>query len=125
MPSYPTWSWKAGDPAAEVGTRNWIKRRKFMKNRPVQLSELENLGPKSQAWLNEIGIFSLGDLEKIGPVEAYRQVKLRGHKASLNLVYAIQGAIIGTPWNHLPLDMRERLRREVKELNERAENERT
>jgi len=90
-----------------------------VENKPVELSELKNLGPKSRAWLNEIGVFTLADLEEIGPVEAYRQIKGRGHNASLNLVYGIQGAIIGTPWNHLPLDIRERLRREVRELNER------
>ena len=96
-----------------------------MENNPVQLTELENLGPKSRAWLNEIGVFTLGDLEEIGSVEAYRQIKARGHNATLNLVYGIQGAIIGAPWNHLPLDIKERLRREVKELNERSQNERS
>jgi DNA transformation protein len=96
-----------------------------MEEKTVQLTQLDNLGPKSRAWLNEIGIFTLGDLEEIGPVEAYRQIKARGHNATLNLVYGIQGAIIGAPWNHLPLDMRERLRREVKELNERSQNERS
>lgn len=85
--------------------------------RVARLSELQNIGPKSEAWLNEIGVFTLTDLEKIGPIKAYRQIKASGHNASLNLAYAIQGAIINCPWNHLPPDMRRRLRQEVAKLD--------
>ena len=81
--------------------------------RPVKISELQNIGPVSAGWLNEIGLYTLSDLEEIGAVEAYRQIKARGHKATLNIVYGIQGAIINCPWNHLPPYMRDRLKAEV------------
>ncbi len=87
-------------------------------NQIDKLSQLLNIGPKSAAWLNEIGINTLNDLEQIGPIEAYRQVKARGHNATLNLVYALQGAIINCPWNHLPPEIRDDLRRQVAAMKE-------
>ncbi len=81
------------------------------------LSELDNLGPRSQEWLNAIGIYSLTDLEEIGAVEAYRQLRELDYPATLNLVYGIQGAIMNCPWNHLPPDIRESLKDQVSELD--------
>lgn len=83
----------------------------------TQLSDLHSFGPASQHWLNTIGIYTLSDLEKIGAVEAYRQLKQLGFPVSLNLVYAIEGAILNTPWNHLPPDIRQRLKKQVQQLN--------
>jgi len=88
----------------------------------IYLADLENIGPKSTAWLNEIGVYTLSDLEEIGPIEAYRQIRDRGHPATLNLVYGIQGAIINCPWNHLPPDIRARLRDQVTALKEEKTN---
>jgi len=81
------------------------------------LSELDNLGPRSQEWLNAIGIYSLLDLEEIGAVEAYRQLRELDYPATLNLVYGIQGAIMNCRWNHLPPDIRENLIAQVSELD--------
>ena len=70
------------------------------------LSELTNLGPRSQEWLNAIGIYTMSDLEEIGPIEAYRQLRELDYPATLNLVYGIQGVLI-----------RESLRSQVSELD--------
>ena len=64
-------------------------------------------------WLNAIGIYTFSDMESVGAVEIYRQLRELGYPASLNLVYAIHGAIINCPWNHLPPDIRDDLRAQI------------
>ncbi len=39
------------------------------------MTPIKNMGPKSRVWLHDIGINTLEDLEAIGAVEAYRQLK--------------------------------------------------
>ena len=72
---------------------------------------LLNLGPKSAAWLAEIGVSTKADLIRLGPAMAYRMVKLRQKSASLNLLYALELALTGTLWNKLSNTTKERLRR--------------
>ena len=81
---------------------------------PSELSHLKNIGQVSEAWLNEIGIYTREELQAVGPVRAYQLVKQQGYNATLNLVYALQGAIMDLHWNDLPLALREQLKREAK-----------
>lgn len=78
-----------------------------------KLAGLPNLGPKSQQWLNEVGIYTLDDLQAVGAVEAYRHASLAGFNTSLNLLYALYGALHGLRWNEVPGEIKERLRAEV------------
>jgi DNA transformation protein len=55
--------------------------------------------------LTEAGIDSVDRLRELGAVEAFHQVRIRGVKASLNLLYAMEGAIQGQHWT--------RVRREI------------
>jgi DNA transformation protein len=64
----------------------------------AQLTELPNLGPKSQQMLNAVGIQNLAQLRKLGAVRAYAQVKRVNPRASLNLLWALEGALTGLPW---------------------------
>lgn len=66
------------------------------------LAALPNLGPTSERWLHAIGVHSRRDLEQLGSIDAYRLLKNHGFNASLNLVYAIEGALRGCAWNRLP-----------------------
>lgn len=84
-----------------------------------EISDLPNLGPKSSEWLNAIGIFTFSDMESVGAVEIYRQLRELDYPASLNLVYAIHGATINCPWNHLPPDIRDDLRTQVAKIKNR------
>ena len=59
------------------------------------------MGPKSAAWLRQIGIRTEEDLRKIGAVEAYRRVKLAGFKPTLNLLYSMAGAEDDCHWTAL------------------------
>jgi DNA transformation protein and related proteins len=74
------------------------------------LSHLKNIGPVTAGWLNAIGIHSRDDLEAVGPVQAYHLLKLRGENVSLNLLYALQGALLDVHWNALSEEMKDELR---------------
>lgn len=78
--------------------------------RVSQVARFANLGPTSEKWLNAIGVYTRRDLEKLGAVNAYRLLKDQGYNASLNLVYAIEGALRGIDWNRLPLALKTDLR---------------
>jgi len=56
--------------------------------------------------LNAAGIYTRHDLEKLGPVSAYVAVIEAGCKPSLNLLWAIAGALRGEHWSKLPDDYR-------------------
>ncbi len=62
------------------------------------LAELANLGPKSQQMLQAAGIGTVAQLRKLGSVVAYARVKKAGVAASLNLLWALEGALTGLPW---------------------------
>ena len=63
-----------------------------------EIAALPNLGPKSQAMLAAAGIATLADLQRLGAVAAYARVKAAGGNASLNLLWALEGALCGQPW---------------------------
>ena len=62
------------------------------------ISKLPNLGPKSEAALKAAGIHSVGALRTLGAVAAYAQVKRSGAPTSLNLLWALEGALTYLPW---------------------------
>ena len=80
-----------------------------------ELARLRNLGPQSARWLAAAGVNTEAELRAAGAVGAYRLVALRGYRPSLNLLYAIEGALRGEHWARLPPEVRERLRAELAE----------
>ncbi len=64
--------------------------------------KLKNVGPKSAAWLRQVGVRTQGDLEALGAVAAFIKVKRAGFKPSLNLLYALEGALLGCHWQQVP-----------------------
>lgn len=89
----------------------------------TKLTGLKNLGPKSCAWLEEIGIDSPEALKATGAVNAYKQLKIQGYPVTLIMVYAIEGALRDLHWNKLPLDLRESLKAEVTAFHDAFGNE--
>ena len=63
-----------------------------------ELARLANLGPKSAAMLVGAGVLSLTQLQKLGAVAAYVKVKRHNTHAGLNLLWALEGALTGEPW---------------------------
>lgn len=63
-----------------------------------RIADLPNLGPRSQEMLLAVGIDSLSQLRKWGAVAAYARVKDHDPRASLNLLWALEGALSGLHW---------------------------
>ena len=77
------------------------------------IESLRNLGPRSGQWLRGVGISTIAELERLGPVVAYRLVKQRRPKASLNLLWALAAGLRGIDWRELPEARKKRLRQEA------------
>ena len=77
---------------------------------------MKNIGPKSSEWLASVGIYTLEDVANLGVIETYLRVKAAfPEKVSLNMLYGLQAALLDLPWNELPLDIKDELRRQVGE----------
>jgi chloramphenicol O-acetyltransferase len=50
---------------------------------------------------------------ELDPVNAYRILKGHGYNVTLNLVYAIQGALLNMHWNKLPVSLKEKLKSQL------------
>ena len=75
---------------------------------------MKNLGPKSRVWLASIGVHTLEDVAALGVVETYKRVKAAyPEKVSLNLLCGLQAALLDIPWNELPQDIKDQLRKEA------------
>jgi len=71
--------------------------------------KLRNIGPKSAAWLRQVGLRSAEDLAATGAVGAFVKVRRAGFKPSLNLLYSLEGALLGCHWQAVPEARRQQL----------------
>ena len=77
----------------------------------MPLEHLRNIGPKSARLLREVGIDSPEDLGEIGAVAAYRRLKFFNPRSvSLNMLWALEGALTDRDWRDIPPEMKDRLR---------------
>ncbi|HAI47044.1 hypothetical protein D3C87_688620 [compost metagenome] len=65
-------------------------------------AKLRNIGPKSAAWLRQVGLRTPEELTAIGAVGAFVKVRRAGFKPSLNLLYSLEGALQDCHWQELP-----------------------
>ena len=79
------------------------------------IAALPNFGPKSKQMLAQAGIHTLAQLRELGAVRAYVQVKRAGN-ASLNLLWAIEGALSGRHWQEVAKHDRLRLLLELEDV---------
>ena len=75
----------------------------------MSTAQLRNIGPKSAAWLRQVGLRSRADLETAGALDAFMRVKRAGFKPSLNLLYALEGALLDCHWQEVPESRRSEL----------------
>ncbi len=68
--------------------------------------KLRNIGPKGMAWLRQTGVRTLDDLKAVGALSAFVRVRRAGFKPSLNLLYALEGAILDCHWQQIPDERR-------------------
>ena len=64
--------------------------------------KLLNVGPKSAAWLRQVGIRSREQLVEAGTIATFIKVKRAGFRPGLNLLYALEGAICDCHWRDVP-----------------------
>ena len=72
-------------------------------------AKIRNVGPKSAAWLRQVGVRTTEDLARVGPVEAFLKVKRAGFRPSLNLLYSMAGALADCHWAELPEEQKQSL----------------
>lgn len=77
------------------------------------VDQLRNLGPASARMLEAIGVRTRSDLERVGPVLAYRALRSAHPSVSSNLLYAMHGALSGERWDRLSQETRDDLWREA------------
>jgi DNA transformation protein and related proteins len=65
------------------------------------IRDIKSLGPKSQAMLERAGITSVGQLRKLGAVAAYVKAKQVNAGVSLNLLWGLESALTGQPWQEI------------------------
>lgn len=80
------------------------------------LVSLPNLGPRSQDMLKRAGITRVSQLRRLGSVASFLRVKQVNPSASLNLLWALEGALSGKPWREVSRDDRTRLLLAVDDL---------
>ncbi|GAA3123076.1 hypothetical protein GCM10010466_12490 [Planomonospora alba] len=82
----------------------------------MRISDLRNLGPKSEEWLRRVGVHDAAALAGLGAVEAYRRLQdARVPGLSLNALWAMEGALTDTDWRLLPAERRRELLAELAE----------
>jgi DNA transformation protein len=87
----------------------------------MNIADLPNFGPKSQQMLAKAGIKTIEQLRDLGAVRAFVQVKRAGTNASLNLLWAMEGALSGRHWQDVAKHDRLRLLLELEDI-ERADH---
>jgi DNA transformation protein and related proteins len=62
----------------------------------LRIRDLRNLGLRSERMLQQIGIYTAEELRRRGAIRAFTELKRAGITGSLNLFWAIAGAL--EPW---------------------------
>ena len=78
--------------------------------------KLRNLGPKSQDMLIRCGIHDADQLRKTGAARAYVEVRRKEPGTSLNLLWALEGALTDRPWQDVARHDRLRLLQDVEAI---------
>ncbi len=65
------------------------------------IESLKNLGPKSSQSLREIGIFTIGDLRRVGSVEAFVMLKMHGKNFNTVMLWAMEMGLQGRHWQDI------------------------
>ncbi len=66
-----------------------------------RLAKLPNLGPASERMLHAAGIMDADQLRQLGPAAAYLAVRECRLQPSLNLLWAVEGALAGIHWSQV------------------------
>lgn len=74
------------------------------------MRDLRNLGPVTEAWLVDVGIPTPAELERVGPLEAWRRLKDACPRAVTRVaLWALAGALLDLDWREVPPDLKRHL----------------
>lgn len=73
-----------------------VRRRIAAGKLRLRIRDLRNLGPRSEALLERIGVRSVESLRQRGAIESYLALRRVGATRSLNMLWAMAGAL--DPW---------------------------
>ena len=88
-----------------------------MPNSGNSIASLKNLGPKSERRLTAVGISDIETLKRLGAANAYYRVATHfPNDTSLNLLWAIQGALMEIHWHDIPYELKRQLLDELETI---------
>jgi DNA transformation protein len=82
-------------------------------NQQSQLLKLKNIGKVSVQWMNEVGVYTVDDLSRLGSVEVYNRIRKIHQSANILALYSLEGALWNLHWNALPPELKESLHEQV------------
>lgn len=77
------------------------------------MTKIRNIGKVSRQWLYEIGIYTLDDLQKSGAMPVFQLIRANHPRVSLNLLWALEGAILDIDWREIPESRKQELRQQL------------
>ncbi|MHC4842150.1 MAG: TfoX/Sxy family protein [Planctomycetota bacterium] len=89
-------------------------------NKNETISDLKSLGPKSQLMLERAGVDSVHKLRELGAVRAFARAKAANRGVSLNLLWALESALCGLPWQTVAKEHRTSLLLALEEYERNA-----
>jgi DNA transformation protein len=81
--------------------------------KPLRLRDLKGIGPRSEGQLAMVCITSPETLRTIGAVGAYERLVRAGAPVSLNMLWALEGALSDRHWREVARDDRTALLAEL------------
>ena len=78
------------------------------------------IGPKSKVELNAIGIHTVGDLKRVGVIDAYLAIRNSGFPATINFVWAMFAGLLGVDFHRIPLEFKAAVRAELDATEKRT-----
>lgn len=98
-------AWRAALRAQARGARKGAARMRDVATAAAGVAQghdtlvgLPNLGPRSVESLTAAGITSLSQLQGLGAVRAFVRARAHNRRVSLNLLWALEGALTGRRW---------------------------
>jgi DNA transformation protein and related proteins len=96
---------KQAKPSRTTRPEEHTRQRTSQGTEPA-LSELRGLGPRSVEMLVQVGINTSAQLRNADLFELYRRIKTQHPRTSLNLLYAMIGAVDGADWRDIAKERR-------------------
>jgi DNA transformation protein len=107
--------WESHERLIEVAKQSLaqakLEKKQQASCKPNRLKDLPNLRLATERMLKKAGIESVEQLEQEGALSAYKAIRdSHSAKVSIELLWALEGAINGTHWSVVPQSRREELK---------------